>query len=157
MFFQFHILVALCHLVTFLLDFQAYFLLRPITFQHCVICDGWIPSASPRARCLCCLEQKCVSEHWAINRCLKPWTHEDQKFKLWQCLLDETVETSLMLFLMGSRSWHPSGQNMLLCPWHRASSWSLLRVLSFLPKVWSSVHIPCLPSCHHCIRGNHKL
>lgn len=34
-----------------------------ITFQHCGSCAGWLPSASPRARCLCCPEQNSVSEH----------------------------------------------------------------------------------------------
>lgn len=143
--------------VIFLLVFQAESFF-PITFQHCVICDGCIPSTSPHARCLCCLEQKCVSEHCATNCCLKPQTWEDQKFKLQWCLLDEIVETFQILFHIGSRSQHPSGQNTLFCPWHRTSSWSLLRVLSFLSQVQSSsAHTLCFPSCHHYIGGNHKL
>lgn len=155
-FFQFHFFIVLHCLGIIQLIFQLVFF--SITFQRCGICDGWVPSTSPHAKCLCCLEQKRVSEHCAKNCCSKPQTHKYQHFKLQQCLLKETVESSSDPF--SQWFWKssvyqvethcsvvstepPQISNKCCC------SCSKCRVSLYMS-------FACLP-CPYCIRGSHIL
>lgn len=142
MFSQLHIFLLPCPIS---LDFFSLdvFSTPIITFQHRVICDGWIPSGSPRVRCLCCLEQKRVSGHLRAldTRGAEAWSVA-MHFG-WNCGN-----------FLGSRSWHPSGQNSMAL--------ALPQNLPLLPQglripVQSCLHTLCLPSCPYFTRGSHKL
>lgn len=117
-----------------------------ITFQHCGICDGWVPSTSPHAKCLCCLEQKHVSEHCAKNCCSKPQTQKYQQFNV---AMPFGGNCGVFLRSFFTLVLEVSVYQVKTCcsvvstePPH--SSYS---VLSFLFKVQSSsVHVFCLPS-----------
>lgn len=144
-FFQFHFFIVLHCLGIIQLIFQLVFF--SITFQRCGICDGWVPSTSPHAKCLCCLEQKRVSEHCAKNCCSKPQTHKYQQFKLQQCLLKETVESSSDPFsqwFWKSSVYQVETHCSVVSTEPPHSSYS---VLLFLFKVQGfSIHVFCLPS-----------